>query len=447
VKTPNKEAPLINIQMKSDFMWVLSGQVLVAITGLVSIRLFTEFLPMAEYGHYVLAIGFAALVQSILVTPWLQATLRYYPELSRTSGVDMLRKAILSVIVPLLAVASGIVAIIGWYGGGYLELVPAVGMLVAAIFCIDAFLAFEVSLLNAARRQALMSILLASNAMIRVLGSILFMILFGANLQYILLGNVVGGLMMAVSVPWFANKKAVEPTSKTGSLLEDIPHQEISNRLRSYALPLVPMALFAWFNGAGDRYVIASYLGARDVGLYAAIYGLTMRPFQMVGGIIELLLRPMLNDAVADADREKTRKIEIFWFLAICGIGCVGVLLFLGLKELVVYVLLAENYQVGVNLVPPIALGIMFYTLATVFTRFCYVYLDTKAVFYIEVLSLIANVGVLLVFMLYWGLSGAAYAVPCYFGFQLFVSWWFSMRSRRRFIDSRDRAPDSASSR
>ncbi len=137
-------------------------------------------------------------------------------------------------------------------------------------------------------------------------------------------------------------------------------------------MPLVPLGLIGWANGLGDRYLIGGLLGVTEAGVYAAAYGLASRPLLMLGGTIELFVRPIYQSAVSAADHSKASRVLLMWFAAVIGAGAMSVLLIAVLRDELARLLLGAQYRSGAELMPWIAGGYMLLTIAQVFERICY---------------------------------------------------------------------------
>jgi O-antigen/teichoic acid export membrane protein len=204
---------------------------------------------------------------------------------------------------------------------------------------------------------------------------------------------------------------------------------ELAAAVRRYAWPLAPLAVFGWLSGMGDRYVIAGLLSLHDAGLYAAACGLASRPFLMLGGIVELTMRPVLQNAVAVGDAALIARAKTTWLLVIACGATFGVICFVLLSGWAGRLLLAEQYRSATALMPWIALGYALYNMATVYTRFCYAFDDTKAVSSIVVCGTLLGVAVMVPAIYFGALFGAGYSVPVGFGAQLILAFVLARRA------------------
>ena len=219
---------------------------------------------------------------------------------------------------------------------------------------------------------------------------------------------------------------------------------ELAASIRRYAWPLAPLAIFGWLSGVGDRYVIAGMLSLHDAGLYAAAYGLASRPFLMLAGVVELTMRPVLQNAVAAGDVALVARTKKAWILTMTAGAAFGVVCFMLLSDWVGHLLLAEQYRSATALMSWIALGYALYVVSNVFSRFCYTFDDTRAALILTVAGSIIGIAVLVPAAAFYGLFGAAAVVSIRFGIELALSTMFAQRAERRFImqSAKGSAPD-----
>jgi O-antigen/teichoic acid export membrane protein len=95
-------------------------------------------------------------------------------------------------------------------------------------------------------------------------------------------------------------------------------------------------------------------------------------------------------------------------------------------------VLLSPSYASASGLMPWIAVGYAFLSMAQIYERACYAYNDTKTVFVIESVGGAAALVVTVIAVARFGIFGAAYAVPIYFALQLMVAMYGCRRTRGR---------------
>lgn len=418
----------------SQGAWVAAGQLLSAFGALVTIRIMTELLTPADFGHLMLLVGAAALALGLVSTPRLQALIRYYPDWARIGRTGTLRRIGARLMTRQAAIAALAIAlcwmvVAPWFGEFWFR-----GWLIAALVIIDCVRSFELTLLNAARRQRGAAFIHAADAWARPLAAIMAILVLGASTDAAMLGYIMGaGLTAAVALVIMP----LEGKSEAGTALEASPapsEADLAMSIRRYALPLAPLALFGWISGMGDRYVIGGLLGLEQAGFYAAAYGLASRPFLMFSGIAEMTLRPILQNAITAGDASLIVRAKRALLLVTATGAALGILAFFLLSDWVGDLLLAETYRPAAKLMPWIALGYGLYAVSNVFSRFCYAFDDTRAILILTIAGTLIGLTVMVPAILTFGLYGAALAVPISFAIQLLLSYILSRRAEARFL-------------
>lgn len=428
-------ATLLKSRILREGGWVATGQILSAIAALASIRIITELLSPTEFGRLTLLVGAAALAHGLVSTPRLQAVVRYYPDWRKDGRLDLLRTTAKQLIKSLVIPTAIILSIGGAITSNVFEQAWYAGVLIAALVLVDAGRAFELTFLIAARRQRHAAIIQIGEAWSRPILAIVVVIIAGRTAEAALLGYAVGSaLVLLIIYRHVLLEGEVPVTSAQKAYLSD-RNTELANNIRRYALPLTPLAVFGWFGGMGDRYVIAAILNLSDVGLYAAAYGVASRPFLMLAAVIEQTARPVVQEAIAQGEAIKTQSTKRQMIVSSVGGSAIGVLCFFALDRLVASILLAEEYRSAAGLMPWIALGYAFLTISTMYTRLCYAYDGTKYVLLLTSIGSIAGIAVLVPAALQYGLMGAVVAVPIRFAIELSLAGMFARMAERSYAE------------
>lgn len=419
-------------------IWVAIGQVASAVAALATIRIMTELLPPVEFGRLALLVGIAALALGVSAGPRLQAVIRYYSDCARLGQIDLLRRVSRKLIGGSVAVWVIAVASAWAIGGPTLGGTWFTGILIGAILIVDSLRLFELAMLNAARRQRTAAFVYAADAWSRPLLAIFAVLVFGPSAIAALAGYLSGSTIV-VGVMFLTTKLEGAPAAVRPRMGDDAieTETELAVIIRRYALPLVPLALFGWISGVGDRYVIGGMIGLDAAGLYAAAYGLASKPFLMLSTIIEMTLRPQLHDAVATADASIIKVAKQPLLMTTVVGAAVGVVAFVGLSDPAAKLIFGSGYDGAAGLMPWIAAGYAFHITANVFSRYCYAFDDTRAILALTVLGAVTGLAVLIPAIVLDGLPGAAKAVPVYFGIELILSILFAQRAERAFFAHR----------
>jgi O-antigen/teichoic acid export membrane protein len=399
----------------TDALWVISGTALSAVGTLVGIRVLTQYLAPAAYGAVSLALGLSTLAISLVATPLTQAAIHYYPALTQSdSTAELLRSLRRSFgrAVPW-TVAGAVLAAAAYmrWGGGSPVLVIILVLLLAS----DCWRSANLSLLNAARRHRPYALWVAGDAALRPLAAVLGVLLLGSAPEVVLGAYVVVSMTLVLVFSHRSGKTALA-TARPYSREESVA---LDKRLWDYAIPLIPLGVIGWISNLGDRYVIGGLLSVADAGVYAAIYGLSSSPFLMVGGTVELALRPIHQAAVARGDQGHSRKMYRIWLISVAAVCGVGVLALAFGHRLVASLFVGAAYRHASDLMPWIGLGYAIRSVSAVFERMCYAYGQTRRVLMIQSCSVAATLVATPLGVITLGLKGAAIAVPVYFSVQL----------------------------
>lgn len=399
----------------TDAFWVISGTALSAVGTLVGIRVLTQFLAPGAYGAVSLALGLSTLTISLLATPLTQAAIHYYPALTQSdSTTELLRSLRRSFgrAIPWI-VAGAVLAAIAYmrWGGGSPLLVGILVLLLAS----DCWRSANLSLLNAARRHRPYALWVAGDAALRPLAAVLGVLLLGSAPEVVLGAYVV----VSVTLVLIFSRRHGGAEAASRRPYSPVQSAALDKKLWAYAVPLIPLGVIGWISNLGDRYIIGGFLSVADAGVYAAIYGLSSSPFLMVGGTVELALRPIHQAAVARGDQGHSQKIYRLWLISVAAVCGVGVLALVFGHRLIASLFVGAAYRHASDLMPWIGLGYAIRSVSSVFERMCYAYGQTRRVLMIQSWSVAATLVATPLGVLTLGLNGAAMAVPVYFSVQL----------------------------
>lgn len=336
-----------------DAAWVVVGQALAALGGLVGLKILTSLLPPSDFGELVLALGAVALATGTFCAPLLQAGLRFYPEAAASGAVGPFRRLTADMLFRVTALAGTALAATGavWaVASGQ----PSRGLLFLAAGCLiatDVTRTFESNLLNAARRQRDYGMWIASDAWAKPLVAGVLLAGVGRWPALAVLGQAVGSAMVWAAFRTRAVREVVPPQEPR----DEVWVADTRKAMVRFAVPLAPMAALGWFTALGDRYVLAAFAGTAEVGAYAAAYALASQPLIAVNGLVHATLRPVLYDAVARGDRRKQRRTIAAFVAAAFAVGTVGTLGFVAFGPRIGSWLLGAEFLPSVRLMPWIA--------------------------------------------------------------------------------------------
>lgn len=411
--------------------WVFAGQGAAALATLVGLRVITELVPPVVYGTVALALGVLALAQGLAVGPLMQAVLRYYPDLASSNRTGELRRAAFNALRrPLVISLSALLAL-----ATAVAIADAaqvwLALLTLALFAVDVARSVEVTFLNAARQQRAMALLVAADAWLRPIAAVAAVWAWGPHSASVMAGYLIGAAL-ALAIYWAASRTRLDHLSTRSASPADT--YELMIRLQAYAWPLTALPLIGWVSGQADRYLIGALAGVSAAGIYAALYGLASKPFLMLSASVELALRQPFYARVGANDRRGARAALGAWLGGVLAVAFALWGLFALFHAEIAAVLLAAEYRAHAALMAWIAAGYVLLAAAYVLERVCYAYHDTRGVLLVQAAGAVLSVVVAAPLVWWYGIEGAAWAVPAYFGAQLLLT---TARARRAWQQAR----------
>ncbi len=408
-----------------DGIWVIGGQVAAAAGTLIGVRLLTELVAPPIFGAVSLLMGITLLGTNLFCTPFLQAATRFFPEMAREGNVRQLRCLIGDFLRVTTLVLVGSVLV----GGCIYSRVRSSSFIVfiplAALIVVDVVRNLEVNLLSAARRQGACALWQGAEAWARPALAAGAVLTFGATVQSILAGYL-GASILTLALFFSCVRRDGSDVLRQETALDS----RLSKQIAHYAFPLVPLAIVGWISSLSDRYVIGGMLGLEQVGIYAASVGLISRPFIMIGTVLLNTLRPVYFEAVSGEKRAVAQKTLRIW------LGCgslffaLGILAIASLSRPIANWLLAEQYRSSAALMPYLAFGYSLICLSQVFSTVSLAYKRSWCVLISESSAAATSLFVGIPLTYWFGLKGAAGAVPIYGAVQLGTAWWLARRTR-----------------
>jgi O-antigen/teichoic acid export membrane protein len=373
---------------------------------LVGVRLLTELLSAETYGHVTLLVGASLLAATALVTPLVQATVRFFPDATREGHSGALRRLSIRYLTRSSALSAAALVTGGLVWSSVRDEGPTPWAYAAlgAAFLFEARRTLESGLLNAARHQATGALWLAADSWLRPLVAVGLVTLAGASAVPVIVGYAMG--------TWATNllfrKWRIVPAGERAEV-DRSWNDRMARAYRSFVMPLVPLAFLGWAFSLGDRYILASVAGAGATGLYAAAYPLASRPFLALSGVLVTTLRPVLFEAVSAGDRRRERRLITAWIALVVATGGVGVVCLDRFGPWVVGLTLGERFRAGAEpLLPWIGAAYAIQALQNVFETRIFARKRTASFVVLHVAS--ATVAVVLYFALIprMGAMGAA---------------------------------------
>ena len=397
--------------------WAAIGQIGAAIGTLVGLRLMTELVPPDMFGTVSLLTGISLFGSNLLCMPIYQAMQRIFADASRKGFVADLRKVSIGLLRPAVWVLMIGLALIGL---SRQQVVPGslvTFLLMAALVPLEAMRAFEITLLGAARRQQPYGLWSAFEAWMRPMMAVALIAVTEASTATILAGYILAtgaGLLLFRSVITPEGATAKQALGSDGE-------SQLRQEIIQFAWPLAPLAVTAWANSQGDRYIVGGFMGLEWAGIYVATYGLVSRPFIMLGTIVAQTLKPLYFMAAADGQQARAAQVLKCWLAIMALSGITGALAVWLLRSQIAGWLLAEKFRAGADLMPWIAAGYGLQMVVTVLESVFYARRHTRRLAFAQTVAAAASLLAAWGGSQWGGLRGVAMACPVSFGIQILI--------------------------
>jgi O-antigen/teichoic acid export membrane protein len=278
----------------SEAIWVLAGQVGIAVGALIGVKILTNLLTPYEFGRVSIASTIIILIGSNLFGPLGQGLMRYWTiprdrvELSDYVAISSKYIRNLTVLTILAAIVSG--CIISLTSKSYWAWV-----FILALGC-GAFTGWS---------ETRQSILMAARdhkqvAIIKILGAFAKPIIAAALLGLICLRAdiaLVGFFLAAIAIALYAESRfRILSTNKSSNLpvASNNDHDtDLRKAILSFSTPFFVWSLFAWAHQFSDKWAILSFYGSDTVGAYSVISQMAIYPLAFGAAFLSNFMIPI----------------------------------------------------------------------------------------------------------------------------------------------------------
>ncbi|MEI8573738.1 lipopolysaccharide biosynthesis protein [Methylomonas sp. LW13] len=396
-----------------DAFWALFGQAASALALLLGMRLLTELVSPAVYGQVALLNGFVALGVAVFSYPFICAGMRIVPECETAGQSTGLHAAVAGLTLQATMLAIGLLVLGGFAYGYFVEVSSVLFLLTGVLLAMTVQRELGIQLAIGERKQRLASLWQTTDSVLRPALAIALVWWWGGNPEWVLLGYILASLLS--NLVWIVLKR------RNAVRMPATDSRSFRREVWVYALPLIPMELIFWINGLGDRYVIGYLLTAADVGLYAATYMIVNEAFNRSAMVLLRTFQPAYFQAFSAQQLQKAFSILWVWITSVAALGAFGLLLLLLTKDWVASLVLAKSYHAAVDLMPAMALGCALHALGTALAQPLLAHKRTKTLLKGRLCGAVAAAVTIPVLVSQYGLPGAAWANPVYFGIEAVV--------------------------
>ncbi len=360
-------------RLRGEILWIVTGQFLAFLGGFIGIKILTNMLGPAGYGHLALGLTIAGLFTMYFYGPLANAVARYYVVYKERNSLRLyffvLKKshAILALILLFSSVMVGSIA--AFVSGIEWALIIFVSSLFGIASGINAS---YISLQSSIRQRKIVALHQGADVWLRIGIAVLFLWLLGKTGAVAIAGYFLGTLLITVSQSVFALKKPEISSAWTSSVRDREAERSSFRELSGYAASFMVFSTFAAISMYADRWVIQGFIGESAVGIYAAIFQIAVSPVNIFFAMLNQLVVPIVFErAGAMTTREQASKSSevIQVVVIISSLVMLSVALFFWCFSQQIVALFTSSEFVGDHrLLPLLVSGNALFNIAQIFT-------------------------------------------------------------------------------
>jgi O-antigen/teichoic acid export membrane protein len=346
------------LKIGKEGLWVVLGQLAVALGSLTLVRVLTEMLTPAAYGEFMLILTFVALSSQAIFGGMTQGIQRYYPIAEESSEIRgylaACRKAL--TVGSIVSICSGLLIACTLYLMGY----PTwIGMVIpaTALAILYGYNSVLSNIQNAARQRIVVATHLALDAWLKIMLTAGLLLLFGSSIVNVCMGYILAALIVALSQRIYLRK-----IIHLGTLAEPkIERNTWINKIWVYSWPFSIWGIFSWMQQSSDRWALAYFGSPEDIGLYAVLYQIGYIPIGLAIGMLMSFLAPILYQQSGNAtDTSKNNRVDrIIWWstYTVLAITLLSALITIGIHEWLFSLIVADAFRPLSYLLPWVVLA------------------------------------------------------------------------------------------
>ena len=301
-------------RLGSEMAWVALGQLVVAVGGLVGVRLLTGALTPERYGELTLGVTLGTLGQLVAWSPISGAVLRYFAAAQESSQLSAYLQAVRRLLVWATGaiVVLGFVIVIAMVGLGATEWIA---LAVAALLftLLSGYESTLDSMQLAGRQRRIVAWHQAMNVCVRVLMALALLSVVGASSEVEMTGFDLGILLVLGSQLFFYSR--VLPIRRADGPKPGGDATAVARRMTQYAWPIAAWGVFSWTQAVSDRWILQAFTSTAVVGVYSVLNQLGFFPMTLFSAVTLQFVSPVLFERAGDGSDVDRRRAA--WHLVL----------------------------------------------------------------------------------------------------------------------------------
>lgn len=401
----------------------LLGQVGFYVIGFVSFPIFTRIFSVSEYGLISLTLNTIAIATVFSKMGLQQSVLRFYPEYTRNSGADA-RKRYYSTLfwsATVIGAAATVVLMLGLWGVPSQWLSPTLRklmLLAAVLVLVRAMFSIVMNFWRAEGKTTAYNLVSVGTKAGTVAAICILLFTWRRTPVAFFVGTIAVELVLLV---WVVIVLCRRDLLSFGTF-----ETHFFKLAVAFGLPFIGYELAALVLDTGDRFLVEYFLGAKQLGYYAAAYNISSYIQQCFAVPLNLAAFPIYMGVWVNKGKEETqaflsRGLDHFLLIAFCLLGGVVVT---GRDAIVI--LSTEKFQDAARLLPTLVAGLLIYSLGIYLNAGMLIHKKTYAMARFITYSCVINMLLNVWLIPRMGLQGAAVATLLACAFLMALMGWKS---------------------
>ena len=374
----------MSIQSKilRDLSKYIPQTIIPALIAFISVPIYTRLFDPSSYGNFAIVRVSNEVLKRC--SSWFGASLtRYYNVYEKENKLDLMLTTILKTNF-LLGLFFSLPALLILK---FIEIAPELRLLFQIGIILFAFGLIRQTLTNVLRMQRRInthSLFVLVSSIFSFLISLTLIFFFNLKIESIFLGNLI---MVLIILPFLWRTSV----NKNFRIKEQIDFN-IIKKFALYGIPLTIGNLGVWVLNLSDRYMLGILLNSHEVGVYSSCYNITWNSLFLIVNLFFMMEEPLamkiyVNDGKEALRQFINRETRLFFiFIVPC------IFLICAYSKFIFSVMVAEEYQKGIIIVPYVAIGVFISGLIYKFHLGILAMEKTKSLMYIVILSGASNI-------------------------------------------------------
>ena len=367
-------------RLGNEALWVLGGQVGVAVGGLLGIKVLTHLLSPHEFGRLSLANTIVLLVGMVFFGPLGQGMMRYWSiSLDRNALPEytVVSKKYIRTLFYAVVLISLVFAIVIAFSPRR-DWMPVLTLATIS----GAFTGWgtvRLSILMAARQRKNVALINAAAAFGKPLIASALILFFAHQADFAVLGYVIATLGSACFSEIFFRRivdagSTYPPDPSPSVKGRPDPQFSLGKEILAFSYPFCIWGIFGWIHQSCDRWALVTYQGADVVGAYSVIAQLAVYPLVFGSSILSTFFLPIAYEragGLLSKDAVKAANKILFTMTGLYIVGAaILVLLFYIFHHQLVLMVSNQKYSEFSHLLPALTVSWSFYFLGQILCGF-----------------------------------------------------------------------------